>query len=336
LKHERICSVTDSNIEVIDMRRGLFFLIILGISFGRAVSPLAGEQKSFVQWEPLLEEPSWGMIEWNSATLPRGFWYPTFEFVYVHNESYFSAGREVDYPGGRDSTSYMVVGSLLYGVSNRLTAGVYIPVVLDQKVDSGLYGRSTKVISGVSNLGDIRLFLKYHMVDRYFWSLSPELGVTLPTGQPYNKVSASQAGTGDGQTDLIFALKGDVLLTEESFIKWGIRLVHQFKRRYRDVWMGLIEEKPGDVWGTDLGLVRNFKNFGMGGAVQYEWWEGREWNNKVVNEQSDLFSFSLRFSLGELTPRKHGKLDFTLNFPLTGKNSPATYRFGVSIKSIFK
>jgi len=324
------------NIEVF-MKKRMFFLILLWLwAYLGAVSSYAAEQKSSVQWEYLLEKPSWGMIEWSSATLPQGFWYPTFEFVYVYNGSYFAAGKEEDYPGGRDSTNYMITGRLLYGLSNKFTLGVYIPVVLDQKVDSGLYEKSTKVKSGVSNVGDIQLFLKYRMVDRYFWSLATQLGTTLPTGRPYNEVSAKQAGTGDGQTDLNFALRGDILLTEESFIKLGTRFTHQFKREYRNQEGKLIDEKLGNVLRADMGFVRNFKNVGIGGTLQYTWWQAAEGDIAVEREQADLFSFSFRLSLGEPTPRKHGKLDFTLDFPLNGKNVPATYWFGISIKSIFK
>ncbi len=319
------------------MKKIMFFLILLWMwAYLGAVSSAAVEQRSSIQWEYLLEKPSWGMIEWSSATLPKGFWHPTFEFMYMHNGSYFAAGKEVDYPGGRDSTSYMITGRLLYGLSNRLTMGVCIPVVLDQKVDSGLYEKSTKVKSGVSNVGDIRLFLKYRLLNRYFWSLATELGTTLPTGQPYNKVSANQAGTGDGQTDLNFGINGDILLTEEAFIKLGMRFTYQFKREYRNQEGKLIDEKLGNVLGTNLGFVRNFKNVGMGGTLQYTWWQATEWNNVVKREYADLFNFSFRLSLGELTPRKHGKLDFTLDFPLNGKNTPATYWLGISIKSIFK
>jgi hypothetical protein len=319
------------------MKRKMFFLIILylWVHLG-VVSSYAEEQKSSVQWEYLLEKPSWGMIEWSSATLPQGFWYPSFEFLYVHNESYFVAGKEVDYPGGRDSTSYMIAGRLLFGLSNRLSLGVYIPVVLDQKVDSGLYEKSKKVISGVSNVGDIRLFLKYRFVDRYFWSLATEFGATLPTGQPYNKVSATEAGTGDGQTDLNFSVKGDILLTEESFIKLATKFVYQSKREYRNQEGELIDEKLGNMFDADVGFVRNFKNFGIGGTLQYAWWQATKWNNSVVNEQADLFYMSFHVSIGEALPRKHGKLDFILDFPLTGKNAPATYHVSIRIKSIFK
>jgi hypothetical protein len=334
------------------MKKKLFVLILIWISLHLGVvSSLAIEQKSPMQMEYLLEKPAWGMIEWNSATLPQGYWYLTFEFVNLNNGSYFSAGKELDYPGGRDSTDYILAGRLLYGVTSKLTFGVDIPVVLDQKVDSGLYEKATRVKSGVSNVGDIQLFLKYHIFDRYFWSLATELGPTLPTGQPYNKVSAKQAGTGDGQPDLNFALKGDILLTEESFIKLGMRYTHQFKREYqnkRQIVVGqdtippgrTINEKLGDVLGTDLGFVRNFKNFGMSGTLQYSWWQAMELTtaekNLVVREQADLFNVSLRFSIGDITSRKHGKLDLFLEFPLSGKNAPNIYRVGVSIKSIFK
>lgn len=317
-------------------RKILFFILACMWAYLGVVSSYAVEQKSSLQYEYLLEKPSWGMIEWSSATLPKGFWYPTLEFVYVYNGSYFAAGKEVDYPGGRDSTSYMLTGRLLYGFSNRLTMGVYIPVVLDQKVDSGLYEKSTKVKSGASNVGDIQLFFKYHVVDRYFWSLATELGITLPTGEPYNKVSTNQAGTGDGQTDLNLAVNSDILLTEESFIKLGTRFIYQFKREYRDTLGKLIDEKLGNVSETYVGFVKNFKNFGIDGALQYTWWQAMEWNNTVVNEHADLFKVFVHLSLGEPTPRKHGKIDFTLDFPLTGKNAPATYRLGISIKSIFK
>lgn len=322
------------------MRRKVFFGVLLWTwAYWGLVSSSAVGQKSSAQWEHLLEKPSWGMIEWSSATLPKGFWYPSFEFMYVYNGSYFVSGKEVDYPRGRDSTSYMITGRLLYGVSNKFTLGVYIPVVLDQKVDTGgLYGKSTRNKSGVSNVGDVQFFFKYRMVDRYFWSLAPELGITLPTGQPYNKVSANQAGTGDGQTDLNLAVNGDVLLTEESFIKVGLRFIYQFKREYRDALGVLIDEKLGNTLGTDLGFVRNFKNVGIGGNLQYTWWQATKQNGDIMQnrQQGDLFNISIRLSLGEPTPRKHGKLDFALDFPVTGKNAPATYRFGISIKSIFK
>ena len=320
------------------MKRKILFLILLWMCvYLGVISSYAQEQKSSVQWEYLLEKPSWGMIEWNSATLPKGFWYPSFEFVYVYNGSHFEAGKETDYkPAGRDSTSYMITGRLLYGVSNKLTVGVYIPVVLDQKVDTGgLYQKGEKGKSGVSNVGDIQLFLKYSVMDRYFWSLSPELGITLPTGRPYNKVSANQAGTGDGQTDFNSAIRGDILITEETFITVSSRFTYQFKREYRDEQGILIDEKLGNVLGADLGFVKNSKNFGMGGTLRYTW-QGTGWENAVRIEQADLFDFSFRLFFGELTPRKHGKVVFTLEFPFTGKNAPATYRFGISIKSIFK
>lgn len=276
------------------------------------------------------------MIEWNSATLPQGFWYADFEFVYLHNETFFSAGKDLDYPGGRDSTGYMLAGQLLYGVSSKLTLGANIPVVLDQKVDSGSYGRNKRIKSGISNIGDIQLFLKYHIFDRYFWSLATELGPTLPTGKPYNKVSAKQVGTGGGQVDLNFALKGDILIDEESFVKLGAQYSYQFKREYRNKEDELIKDEPGDFIKTEAGVIRNYKSFGMGGALEYDWWQATKWNNQVVRKQSDLFAVNLLFSIGEVTPRKHGTLNFYLDFPLTGRNSPATYRIGVSFKSIFK
>lgn len=231
------------------------------------------------------------------------------------------------------------MGKLLYGLSPKLTLGAEIPVVLDQKVDSGLYEKSIKIKSGVSNIGDAQLFLKYHIFDRYFWSLATQVGATLPTGQSHNKVSVKKAGTGDGQTDLNLALKGDVLINEETFVKLGMRFSHQFKREYRDVNGDLIKEKLGDRLTTDLGFVKNFKNFGMDGTVNYSWWQGTERNygdSVMESNHADLFTILLHFSIGDVKPQKHGKIDFYLDFPLTGKNSAATYRLGVSIKSIFK
>jgi len=330
------------------MKNKIFLLILLSIWIHlNVVSSLAVEKKSPLQMEYLLEKPTWGMIEWNSATLPKDFWYVTFELTYLNNGSYFETGKELDYPGGRDSTSYMIDGKFLYGLSHRLTLGVNIPVVMDQKVDSGLYGKITKVKSGASNVGDVQLLLKYHIFDRYFWSLSTELGPTLPTGQPYNEVSAKKAGTGDGQTDLNFALKGDILLYEDSFIKLGMGYTHQFKREYRNKTQiivsqdtippgEIIDERLGDILSTEVGFVKNFKSFGMEGALQYNWWQAVKQNDLVVREQADLYNVSLRVSLGDVTPRKHGKLDFYLDFPLTGKNAPLTYRLGVSLKSIFR
>ncbi len=314
----------------------LFLILVLVWTCLLATSSYAVKPRSSTYWEYLLEKPAWGMIEWNSATLPQGFWYPTFEFLYVYNGSYFASGKEVDYPGGRDSTNYLITGSLLYGVSNRLTLGIYIPVVLDQKVDSGLYQKSTKIISGVSNVGDIQLLLKYRIADKYFWSMATEFGPTFATGKPYNKVSGRQAGTGDGQTDLNFAVKGDILLTEEAFIKLGSLLKLQLKREYRNEAGELIEEKLGNVFQTDAGFVRNFRNFGLSGTLRYTFWGATKWNDEARLESADLFDFSFRFSIGEPKPSKHAKLDFTLDFPLNGKNAPATYRVGVSIKSIFK
>jgi hypothetical protein len=319
------------------MKRKILFLVFLLMwAYLLAGSSYAVEPRSSVYWEYLLEKPSWGMIEWNSATLPQGFWYPTFEFLYLYNGSYFFSGKEVDYPGGRDSASDMITGQLLYGVSNKLTLGVYIPVVVDQKVDSGKYVGTTQIISGVSNVGDIQLFLKYRIVDRYFWSLATEVGPTFATGKPYDKVSAKQSGTGDGQTDLNLALKGDILLTEEAFVRLGTRFTHQFKRDYRDGEGNLIEEKLGDVFGVEGGFVRNFKRVGLAGGLRYTYWGATKWNDMVELGHADLFDFSFRLSLGEPKPRKHGKLDFTLDFPLTGKNAPLTYRIGISIKTIFK
>lgn len=293
------------------------------------------------EYEYLLELPSWGMLEWGSATLPAGFWYPTVEFLYLYNGSYFVAGKEVDYgAGGRDSASYMLSGSLRYGVTNNITAGVYIPVVLDQKVDSGgLYASSKKVKSGISNVGDVRLHLKYRIFDRYFWGLATEVGVTLPTGQSYDKISMNtESGTGDGQTDLDFSVTGDVFVTEEAFVTANTHFTHQFKREYIDTLGKRIEEKLGDVLGMDVGFVRNFKNFGMGGTLHYSWWQASEHNGEVLAQlpQGDLFSLSLRFSVGELTPQRHGKIGFSLDFPISGKNSPVTYMFGININSIFK
>jgi hypothetical protein len=299
------------------------------------------QQTSTFEYEYLLELPSWGMLEWGSATLPQGFWYPTIEFGYLFNGSYFEAGKEVDYgAGGRDSASYMLIGSLLFGVTNNVTAGIYIPVVLDQKVDSGgLYASSKKVKSGVSNVGDVQLFLKYRIFDRYFWGLATEVGVTLPTGQAYDKISMhEESGTGDGQTDLNLSVSGDVFLTEEAFVTARTHYAHQFKREYIDTLGDRIEEKLGDVVGIDLGFVRNFTNFGMGGTLHYTWWQATKHNGAVLPErkQADLFSLSLRFSVGELTPRRHGKIGFSLIFPINGKNIPATYRFGINLQSIFK
>ncbi len=283
-----------------------------------------------------LEKPEWGMIEWNSATLPQGFWYPSLEFMYVHAGSYFAEGKEVDFPGGRDSTAYIADARLIYGLLNNFNLGVFIPFMLDQRVDSGLFGQKHRLFSGSSNFGDVRLWAKYHFIYKYFWSVATEMGVTLPTGIPHNKVTSKEAATGDGQTDLNLSLNGDILLTEESFIKLGSRFVYQFKRTYRDKSKELVDEKLGNSFGIDVGFVKNFKNMGLGGALQYTFWQATKMNKVVVTPDSDLFNLFLQLSLGEVSPEKHGKLDFTLDFPMTGKNAPATYRLGISLKTIFR
>lgn len=320
------------------MKRIIFFLIVTSILICFWVdaypsSPAGSPRNEFGQ---TLEMPAWGMIEWSSATLPKGFWYPGFEFTYVHGESYFSAGKEVDFPGGRDSTAYILGARLLYGLFNNFSLGVLIPFVLDQKVDSGMFGTKINAISGASNFGDVQLWVKYHLIDKYFWSLASQAGATLPTGRPHNKVSSKEAATGDGQTDLNLALNGDILLTEESFIKLDTRFVYQFKRTYRDKDRELVDEKLGNSFGADAGFVMNFKNMGFGGTLQYGFWQGTKLNKELVTPDSDLFNLLLQLSLGNLSPQKHGKLDLTFEFPLTGKNASATYRFGISLKTIFK
>lgn len=313
------------------MKKMIFFpAVALGIIL------LALDAYPAVEFGRTLEKPEWGMIEWSSATLPKGFWYPGFEFEYVTRETYFLAGKEWDFPGGRDSIAYLLGARLLYGFSNNLSLGVSIPFMLDQKVDSGMYGPKTRVISGASNFGDVQLWVKYHFVDRYFWSLASDVGVTLPTGTPHNKVSSKEAGTGDGQTDLNLALNGDILLTEESFIKLDGRLVYQFKRTYRDEGGDLVDEKLGNSFGLGAGFVKNFRDMGVGGTLQYNFWQATKVNKEVVTPDSDLFNLFLQLSLGDTSPEKHGKLDFTLDFPLTGKNASITYRLGVSLKTIFR
>jgi hypothetical protein len=296
------------------------------------------ENKSSVPTEYFLEKPAWGMIEWNSATLPAGFWYPTFELLYLNNGTYFSNGNEKDYPRGCDSTVYIISGELMYGVTNKLTFGLNIPVVAAQMVDTGgLYLKAKREKSGIVSVGDIRLFLKYHIFDRYFWSLAAEAGPTLPTGKSYDKINvAKQSATGDGQVDLNFGLKGDVLLNEDSFIKLGLGLTHQFRRTYRDDEGMLIKEKLGDFVETEAGFVRNFRSFGMGGALRFLAWQATKWNDEVIRDPSNLLYISLFFDVGDITPQKHGKMAFFLDFPFTGKNAPATYRLGASIKSIFR
>jgi len=330
------------------MKRKILCSVLLFVWACLCVLPAHAEKpRVSVYWEYLLEKPTWGMIEWSSATLPKGFWYPTFEFLYVYNGSYFVSGKENDYPGGRDSTNYLVTGRLLYGLTNKLTVGAYVPIVLDQKVDSGKYVTTTNIISGASNVGDIQLFLKYWIADRYFWSLATEAGLTFATGKPYNKVSAKQAGTGDGQTDLNFTLLGDVLLTEEAFLKLGTGFSMQLKREFRpdtalcsrynwDECGSVVEEKLGDMFWMEGGVVRNFKRVGLSGTLRYTYWGPNKWNNEVILDHADRFDFSFRLSLGEPKPRKHAKLDLFLEFPLTGTNSPLTYRIGAGIKAIFK
>jgi hypothetical protein len=315
----------------------VMIFLMLSLQLGSVLS-YCQENKSLAITEYLLEKPAWGMIEWNSATLPAGFWYPNFDFVYLNNGTYFSNGNEKDYPGGRDSTAYIVSGGLMYGVTNKLTFGVDIPVVAAQKVDSGgLYLKAKREKSGIASVGDIRLFLKYHIFDRYFWSLAAEAGPTLPTGKSYDKVNTTkESATGDCQTDLYFGLKGDILLNEDSFIKLGLGLTHQFKRTYRDDEGELIQEKLGDFMETEAGFVRNFRNFGMGGSLKFLAWQATKWNDQVISDPSNIFDISLYFTVGEITPQKHGKLAFFLDFPFTGDNAPATYRIGASIKSIFK
>jgi hypothetical protein len=314
-------------------------LVVCMWSWLGAISPATAQEMSTLEYEYLLELPSWGMLEWGSATLPQGFWYPTVEFAYLYQGSYFKAGKEIDYgAGGRDSASYMLNGSLLYGVTNYLTAGVLIPVVVDQKVDSGgLYANSKKVKSGVSDVGDIQLFLKYRVIERYFWGLATQVGVTLPSGRSYDKVNTyKESGTGDGQTDLNLSVMGDILVTEEAFVTTSTRFVHQFKREYIDTAGDRVEEKLGDMLGFDVGFVRNFTDFGMGGALKYNWWAAFKRNGQVLNDASDLFSLSIRFSVGKTTPERHGKVGFSLDFPITGNNAPATYRVGINIQSIFR
>ncbi|MFQ6003182.1 MAG: hypothetical protein ACE5KJ_05490 [Candidatus Zixiibacteriota bacterium] len=282
-----------------------------------------------------LEKPEWGMIEWSSATLPQGFWYARLEFIYAHAESYFAAGREVDFRPGRDSTAYLLEAGALYGLSKKANLSICIPFILGQRVKIGMWEPKDS-ISGVSGFGDIQLALKYHLIDRYFWSVATELSTTLPTGIPHNKVSSKERATGDGQTDLNLSLNGDILLTEEAFVKLGTRFVYQFKRRYREEGKELLDEKLGNSFGIDLGFVKNFKNMGIGGALQYTFWQATKVNKEVIIGESDLFNLFLQLSLGNLSPEKHGKIDLTLDFPLTGKNASATYRLGISLKTIFR
>lgn len=319
------------------MRRMIFFLVLVCVwAYLGMVPSYAVERQTSPEWEYLLEKPSWGMIEWESATLPQGFWYPTFEFLYLSNGSYFAAGKEVSYPGGRDSTSNMITAKLLYGLSNRFTLGVYVPAVVGQRVDVGEYGQSEREKTGARSFGDIELFLKYRVVDRYFWALAAEFGPTLPTGKPYDKAGGDKAGTGDGQVDLNFNLKGDILLTEEAFVRIDTRLTYQIKREFTDADGKSIEEKLGDVLRAEAGFVQNFKNVGLSGAFRFTYWGATKRNGAVELEAADLVEMCLRLSLGEATPRKHGKLDLILTFPINGKNAPATYRIGVAIRSIFK
>jgi len=321
------------------MKRIMVFLaltfVVVCFSKGAYPSPLpAGSSTN--EFGQTLEKPAWGMIEWSSATLPKGFWYPGFEFTYAFAESYFLAGKEVDFPGGRDSTASILGARLLYGLSNKFNLGIFVPFMLSQKVDSGMYGPKIKVISGASNLGDVQLWVKYHFIDRYFWSIATEAGATLPTGIPHNKVSPKEAATGDGQTDLNLGLKGDILLTEESFIKLATRFVYQFKRTYRYEGKELVDEKLGNSFAVGVGFVKNSKDIGLGGTLQYGFWQATKVDDKVITKDSDLFNMVLQLSVGNLSPEKHGKLDFTLDFPLTGKNASATYRLGISVKTIFR
>lgn len=324
--------------EVDKMKKTVFLLVTTFILIcfwvdAYSSSPVGSPTNEFGQ---TLEKPAWGMIEWSSATLPKGFWYPSFEFTHAHAESYFFKGKEVDFPGGRDSTAYILGGRLVYGLSNKFNLGIFVPFILSQKVDSGMYGPKIKVISGASNIGDVQLWVKYHFLDRYFWSIASEVGATLPTGTPHNKVSSKEAATGDGQTDLNFALNGDILLTEESFIKLGTHTVYQFKRTYRHEGKELVDEKLGNSFGLDLGFVQNFKTMGLGGALKYNFWQATKMNGEAITGDSDLFNLFLQLSVGDLSPERHSKLDFILDVPVSGKNASITYRLGVSLKTIFR
>ena len=319
------------------MRRKTVFLILLGIWIYMAgASAYAVERQQSTQWEYLLEKPSWGMIEWESATLPQGFWYPTFEFLYLSNGSYFKAGKEDGYEGGRDSSTYMITARVLYGLSNRFTLGVYVPAVVGQRVDVGEWGEIKREKTGARSFGDVELFLKCRILDRYYWSLATEFGPTLPTGKPWDKAGSDKAGTGDGQIDLNFNLKGDILLTEEAFVRLDTRLTYQAKREFTDADGESIEEKLGDLLRAEAGVVRNFRNVGLSGAFRFTYQKATKRDGVVELEAADLVEMSLRMSFGEATPRKHGKLDLILEFPINGKNAPATYRVGVAIRSIFR
>jgi hypothetical protein len=308
----------------------LVLVLVLGVVC------LAVEAYPAYEFGQTLELPEWGMIEWSSASLPQGFWYPSFDFLYATGETYFSAGKELDYEEGRDSSAYILEAGLLYGLTNKLNVGLDIPFVLGQKVAIGRYGARHDSISGISGLGDIQIALRYHLMDRYFWSVAGDVGVTLPTGIPHNKVSSVERATGDGQTDLNLAVNGDILVTEESFVRLGGRFVYQFKRSYRGENEELVDEKLGNRLGLDGGFVRNFRNVGIRGALQYTFWQATKLDDEVKRGSGDLFNLFLQFSVGDLTPEKHGKLDFTLDFPITGKNAPATYRLGVSLKTVFR
>jgi hypothetical protein len=313
------------------MKRIIFLsVLVLGIVC------LTLEAYSAYEFGRTLEKPEWGMIEWSSASLPQGFWYPSFDFRYVTGETYFSAGKELDYEEGRDSTAYILEAGLLYGLTNKLNVSIHIPFVLGQKVAIGRYGARQDSISGISGFGDIQIAVRYHLMDRYFWSIAGDLGATLPTGIPHNKVSSVERATGDGQTDLSLAVNGDILVTEESFIKLGGRLVYQFKRSYREENEELVDEKLGNSLGIDGGFVRNFRNVGIGGALQYTFWQATKRDELVITPDSDLFNLHLQLSLGDSSPEKHGKLECILDFPITGKNASATYRLGVSLKTIFR
>jgi hypothetical protein len=310
-----------------------FFMVCLSKQTHSSPHPAGSSINEFGQ---TLEKPAWGMIEWSSATLPKKFWYPSFELTYAHAETYFFKSKEVDFPGGRDSTAYILGGRLLYGLSDKFNLGILVPFVLSQKVDSGMYGQKFKVVSGASNIGDVQLWVKYHFLDRYFWSIASEVGATLPTGTPHNKVSSKEAATGDGQPDLNFALSGDILLTEESFIKLGTHTVYQFKRTYRYQGKELVDEKLGNLLGLDLGFAQNFKGMGLGGALKYNFWQATKVNGEAITGDSNLLNLFLQLSVGDLSPEKQSKLDFTLDVPVSGKNASITYRLGVSLKTIFR
>lgn len=204
--------------------------------------------------------------------------------------------------------------NITYGITDRLNATALVPVI------SYDFSDNLNTVSG-SGLGDIRLSVKYKLIDRKI-AASLESAVKFPS--PNYSGSHTDVRIGEGQYD--FELKTSVgfhPLGQKSFS--SLDTGYRFRRKNEDSF-----SKPGNefIFRFDNGyLLRNNLMLGIG-AEGFAGGRIEQFGLKFANTERELFSLTAHLTRG-LTPNTG--ISLYLNKPVLGKNYNAGSFLGVGL-----